>query len=856
MNDQTYRRQIIQNLCYDNEKAMEPVADGPKEANVRQRLYRSISASEYRVIHLLPGNFDDKIQCILETRSTKVKCRYEALSYQWGDEKNKTTIEIAPLDSSSQQETHQLKRILPQSHVVNLRKILTSSQAIVLRYIIPLRVIIAIVFSVAITYLFTPSVIGPPDWVPSFVPDSVYIKFLCVLFGISVQQFMKKAAALVVEVMETKPWLLVHDVNKNRYRTLLGPSPKFETLSVTKNLGLALRYLRQEKSGRMLWIDALCINQKDAVEKTAEVQRMDWIYANASPIVVWLGGYHNATPEDACPIATLQADEICEHRRQIQLAFDHVGSLSGWRLLFEWSTHRSETTRFDEFRKGFLEIASRGWWGRLWVVQEAALATGMVQIQLGYNTCEFEKFGSAQYSLARTYGKDHTLQDTIRPCGHMLATIRDFRYCSFHDRGNPIAKLMSKFLMRTVGVVFKDADEGVAQFQEQPFHEKLSRTLMRTAGHFECRDDRDRLYAVLGIAGGGATGDRTKLSNFMDTLNSHSTQMIIAQQMDFLWKKGAFSWNVKAACLVFAVACSTWAAFYDSTAKHWTINRPDYVVAGYRQVVDAATGGSEQETNRAKFFTSLAIYLAEETKSLAFLEAANCGEDKDKQMPSWVPNWSKEVSKEAYDFVCRTKKNQATDIFQVCEDEKSIQIVGEPRGRVFSLRSMTLGTSQASPWSNTLRKLLALPSEGRHLLLFAMGTMVRKLRQRPYSSLTVQEKALMASCLMSVDSCILLGAQLLEEEGTTSVYYYDGVDRRVGCLTAGQAAEGDIIVSVPGCFSHLVLRRKESIMGIRPRWALVGRLIDPSENEREKGYSTSQWAKLLKDKTLCRYAIE
>jgi hypothetical protein len=39
----------------------------------------------------------------------------------------------------------------------------------------------------------------------------------------------------------------------------------------------------------------------------------------------------------------------------------------------------------------------------------------------------------------------------------------------------------------------------------------------------------------------------------------------------------------------------------------------------------------------SKFFTALAWYLAKEINSLAFLNAATCGEDEG--MPLWVPTW-------------------------------------------------------------------------------------------------------------------------------------------------------------------------------------------------------------------------
>ncbi|OCL14541.1 HET-domain-containing protein, partial [Glonium stellatum] len=89
----------------------------------------------------------------------------------------------------------------------------------------------------------------------------------------------------------------------------LNDSPKYEALSyvwgdpnirvpivldkhqfeVTQNLGLALQFLRLPKEDRMLWIDAICINQADSDERSARVQFMSNIYRDAHQVVSWLG---------------------------------------------------------------------------------------------------------------------------------------------------------------------------------------------------------------------------------------------------------------------------------------------------------------------------------------------------------------------------------------------------------------------------------------------------------------------------------------------------------------------------------------------------------------------------------------
>lgn len=62
-----------------------------------------------------------------------------------------------------------------------------------------------------------------------------------------------------------------------------------EEFHVTGNLDSALRHLRSEDSERVLWIDAICINQKNDAERGYQVSLMKDIYRMASIVVIWLG---------------------------------------------------------------------------------------------------------------------------------------------------------------------------------------------------------------------------------------------------------------------------------------------------------------------------------------------------------------------------------------------------------------------------------------------------------------------------------------------------------------------------------------------------------------------------------------
>lgn len=58
----------------------------------------------------------------------------------------------------------------------------------------------------------------------------------------------------------------------------------------------ALYYLREREAiAESLWIDALCINQRDGVEDSRDVQKMGTIFGAVRDVVTRLGPENNTT---------------------------------------------------------------------------------------------------------------------------------------------------------------------------------------------------------------------------------------------------------------------------------------------------------------------------------------------------------------------------------------------------------------------------------------------------------------------------------------------------------------------------------------------------------------------------------
>ncbi|KAI1178857.1 heterokaryon incompatibility protein-domain-containing protein [Nemania sp. FL0916] len=128
---------------------------------------------------------------------------------------------------------------------------------------------------------------------------------------------------------------------------------------VTYNLFSALREFRRRDSTRLLWIDAICINQLDVSEKSSQVGLMKTIFSEAAKVLVWLGPGSKAT-KFAFDLSRQFADARTKEDRSS--LWDSTISSRSWRHI---------GTEFNG-------ILSHDWWSRVWIVQEVAVARHIV----------------------------------------------------------------------------------------------------------------------------------------------------------------------------------------------------------------------------------------------------------------------------------------------------------------------------------------------------------------------------------------------------------------------------------------------------------------------------------------------
>jgi hypothetical protein len=112
-----------------------------------------------------------------------------------------------------------------------------------------------------------------------------------------------------------------------------------------------------------IWVDAICINQRDSKEKTRQIQQMAEVYKQAQRVWIWLGEARKYTLPAIKEIPRLVRALSGDHRSStFQRDYDRYFDDSNMPIakLAVWD--------------GISDLVNRPYFGRLWVRQEAILA--------------------------------------------------------------------------------------------------------------------------------------------------------------------------------------------------------------------------------------------------------------------------------------------------------------------------------------------------------------------------------------------------------------------------------------------------------------------------------------------------
>ncbi|GJC89890.1 heterokaryon incompatibility protein 6, OR allele [Colletotrichum liriopes] len=226
----------------------------------------------------------------------------------------------------------------------------------------------------------------------------------------------------------------------------------------------------------VLWVDAICINQADMAERSAQVPIMDNIYRNARRTVIWLGPeaeetervfemlYHLARDANATTPDTGLGDFTDE---QATLPITLI-------QLNKTPLVQSPARELYAGESKIWDILTCTWWYRSWTLQEILLSTNITLIMGRYNI-DWQSLCAAV---------DHGLRMRL---WSMLAS-------GTFINPNILPYFTIRALQRRLGR-YKSTDHG-SQAEHGP---GILLTLLEGCRQRESKDPRDKIYAVSGI---------------------------------------------------------------------------------------------------------------------------------------------------------------------------------------------------------------------------------------------------------------------------------------------------------------------------------------------------------------------
>lgn len=248
---------------------------------------------------------------------------------------------------------------------------------------------------------------------------------------------------------------------------------------VSSNLECALRHLRRPSEARVLWIDALCIDQGNLDEREQQVKLMRQIYSQAEMVISWLGEAGDESGE---------AIDLIRRFGPLARAFcynEYPESISQLRETMHWRDFFNAVIGFcmeDQNWVALWKLLGRPYWYRVWMVQEL-VGAGFFEDVRGVIMCgaalvEKSLFDYTYFVIVTMTGKSNT----YRPSGPVLDEPRR----TFDAMGHP-----QGFVMAEIGMTCHLAVS---------FRKFGLDRLVKTTRRLQATDSRDMIYAIVGMA--------------------------------------------------------------------------------------------------------------------------------------------------------------------------------------------------------------------------------------------------------------------------------------------------------------------------------------------------------------------
>ena len=288
--------------------------------------------------------------------------------------------------------------------------------------------------------------------------DSTQIEIDCTLFEATLNDGRpKRPVDPEVVKYEALSWCWGTQVFSSTLRIHKGS--RVYAFPIVPNLESALRALRFPNRERILWADAVCINQFNTEERNEQVPKMNIVYGQAERVCIWIGdSYENSD----------QALEFIQSKMLILWHFDklceNLKEASNWAAL--------------------INIMKRPWFSRRWVIQEIALAKSAT-LYCGNRSIDWKDFAGAVSLFVEVESATYRLSEVMR---------RDQQYNNVPEFFGNVRALGAALLVNATSSLSRRSNSGPRKALLGLEH------LISTYSAFRATQPRDTVYALLAIS--------------------------------------------------------------------------------------------------------------------------------------------------------------------------------------------------------------------------------------------------------------------------------------------------------------------------------------------------------------------
>ncbi|KAI1082076.1 heterokaryon incompatibility protein-domain-containing protein [Whalleya microplaca] len=280
-----------------------------------------------------------------------------------------------------------------------------------------------------------------------------------------------------------------------------------------------LRYLQKDDQPTTVWINALCINQADVSEKSAQVAQVAYIFSAASKTLIWLGDAADGSDE-----AMDALKRVAEEQYAQSSYISNWTPKSGQRLLkgVVSKGHSSEIsppkspqhgsiskdkksaleTQLEALRRPLEALLYREYWARLWSISEVALSAKGV-VACGNRRMELERFSVAVKTLDSILNMS-TVSKWLEASATPTSPSGSRELYKSEPAGysrSAAARLLNEreFYRKDAGSWFRNPENSLISLLN---HSYASDSDIYT--HLEVGDPRDRVYTLLSLSSDAA----------------------------------------------------------------------------------------------------------------------------------------------------------------------------------------------------------------------------------------------------------------------------------------------------------------------------------------------------------------